>query len=70
MFAFRISCSMSPQGAKQRSHQTPSILFITPYRMRMPRFDMPISYVSGKQKATRVSTLLLSFMIALNSPPT
>ena len=31
---------------------------------------MPISYVSGKQKATRVSTLLLSFMIALNSPPT
>ena len=68
--ARRISSSMSPQGAKQRSHHTPSILFITPYRMRMPRFDMPISYVSGKQKATRVSTLLLSFMIALNSPPT
>ena len=41
--ALRISSSMSPQGANTRSHQTPSISFMTPYRIRMPRLDMPIS---------------------------
>ena len=52
---------MSPQGANTRSHHTPGISFITPYKIRMPMFDMPISYVSGKQNATRTSTSFLSF---------
>ena len=29
--------------AKTRSHQTPSISFITPYRIRIPTLDIPIS---------------------------
>ena len=39
----RMACSMSPHGANTRSHHTPSIPFMTPYRIRMPRLDMPIS---------------------------
>ena len=66
----RIACSMSPHGANTRSHQTPGISFITPYKMRIPMLDIPISYVSGKQNATRTSTSDLSFTIWLNSPPT
>ena len=37
--------------------------------MLMPRLDMPISYVSGKQNATRRSISLLFFIIWLYSPP-
>ena len=35
----------------------------------MPMFDMPISYVSGKQNATRTSTSARSLTIWLYSPP-
>ena len=35
----------------------------------MPRFDIPISYVSGKQKANLAFILLLSFIICPYSPP-
>jgi len=36
----------------------------------MPMFDMPISYVSGKQNATRTSMSCFRFTIWLYSPPT
>ena len=43
IWARRISSSMSPQGANTRWHHTPSMLFITPYKIRIPRLDIPIS---------------------------
>ena len=63
----RSSPSISGQGAKQRSQETPSIRLKTPVRIFMPRLDMPISYVSGKQKHIRVRAFSLS--VSPNSPP-
>ena len=67
--SWRSCSSISPHGAKQRSHQISGRSFITPYRMRQPKLDIPISQVSGKHNAQRRSTLLLSLTTALYSPP-
>ena len=65
----RMASAISPQGANTRSHHMSGSLFMTPYRIRMPRLDMPISYTSGKQKAMRSFTPVLSLIISLYSPP-
>ena len=63
------TCPISGHGAKHLSHQIRGLLFRQLQRIFMPRLDIPISYVSGKQKAKRASILLLSLIISLSSPP-
>ena len=65
----RISASKSAQGANTRSHQYSFRAFVAPYRIFIPKWDMPISYVSGKQNANRTATCDLSFTILPTSPP-
>ena len=60
---------MSVQGAKTLSHLMFSSLLRTPYSILTPRFDMPISYESGKQKANEASTDAGSLTVCPNSPP-
>ncbi len=56
-------------GEKTRSHQTSSISLNMPYRICMPRCDMPISYTSGKHMAKRSFTRAFSFITLFSSPP-
>ena len=58
---------MSAQGAKQRSQPRKSSRFSAPVRIFIPRLDIPISYVSGKQKHIR--TGIFSLYTSPNSPP-
>ena len=69
MCSFLMMASRSTQGEYTLSHHTPSNRLNISYRIWIPRWDMPISYTSGKQKAMRMSTSSLFFTTALTSPP-
>ena len=69
IFFSRISCSMSASGAKTRSHHQFSLSLYREYKIFIPRWDIPTSYLSGKQNARRQSTFSLSFIMLFSSPP-
>ena len=57
----------SSQGAYTRSAITSDWSFNRWYKIFSPRWDIPISYTSGKASATRTATLSGSFTTAFHS---
>ena len=53
---FLRASSKSSQGANTRSHERLGTAFTASYRIRRPRFDMPISYTSGYESTILRST--------------
>ena len=66
----RSSASQSSQGENARSQAMSSARLSTPYRIFVPRCDIPISYTSGNTRQTRAATLAAGLRTCWYSPPT
>ena len=65
----RSASAMSGHGQNTRSATVSSLALIIGYRIRNPRWDIPISYTSGKASANFRSTFAWSLTIWFHSPP-
>ena len=69
MACFLISASRSGHGEYTLSHHVSSLLLNMSYSICIPRWDIPISYTSGKHMQKRTSILSFSLITLLYSPP-